>query len=207
MLIYIFQVFVAGGSVLGSSFCITLVTDLLLACMLPTPLIDLREFYHLYSYRNSDVDLFIYGLTAAEANEKLKEIYRDVVSCTKGKVTAFRTLHTITLVSEFPRRQDIICIGDLISVRHIQIILRLYKSPAEILCGFDIDCCAVGFDGIKVWVHPRAARAIKYQMNLVDLSRRSPSYGIPRLNHSNFSLRASSVQVQQARILCGRSWF
>jgi hypothetical protein len=26
-------------------------------------------------------------------------------------------------------------------VPHIQIILRIYKNPTEILMGFDIDCC------------------------------------------------------------------
>jgi len=42
--------------------------------------------------------------------------------------------------------------------------------------GFDIDSCAVGFDGVRVYAHPRAARALKYQFNLVDMSRRSPTY-------------------------------
>jgi hypothetical protein len=28
--------------------------------------------------------------------------------------------------------------------RHIQIVLRLYSSPAEVLTGFDVDACAVG---------------------------------------------------------------
>lgn len=32
-------------------------------------------------------------------------------------------------------------------IRNIQIILRLYKSPAEILAGFDIDCACFGYDG------------------------------------------------------------
>jgi hypothetical protein len=48
-----------------------------------------------------------------------------------------RSKNAITLVSQYP-------------YRHIQIILRLYKSPAEILMGFDVDCCSVGFDGANV---------------------------------------------------------
>lgn len=27
---------------------------------------------------------------------------------------------------------------------HLQIILRIYSSPAEVLMGFDLDSCAVG---------------------------------------------------------------
>jgi hypothetical protein len=50
---------------------------------------------------------------------------------------AFRSTHAITIISEFP-------------YRHIQIVLRLYKSPAEILMGFDVDACSVGYDGERV---------------------------------------------------------
>lgn len=43
----------------------------------------------------------------------------------------------MTFVSEFPFRK-------------IQIVLRLYKTLAEVLHGFDVDCCSVGFDGHTV---------------------------------------------------------
>jgi len=70
--------------------------------------------------------------------------------------------------------------------------LRLYKSPAEILMGFDIDCCSVGFDGVRVWANPRCARALKMQYNLVDLTRRSPSYEVRLFKYSK---RGFSVAV------------
>ncbi|RKP04376.1 ankyrin repeat-containing domain protein, partial [Thamnocephalis sphaerospora] len=60
--------------------------------------------------------------------------------------------------------------------RHIQIILRIYRSPAEVLMGFDVDCCSVGFDGRDVWALPRAHNAFVTQQNRVDMTRRSPSY-------------------------------
>lgn len=31
--------------------------------------------------------------------------------------------------------------------RHIQVVLRLYQSPAEILAGFDVDCACFLYDG------------------------------------------------------------
>ena len=34
--------------------------------------------------------------------------------------------------------------------RRVQIILRLYSSPAEVLMGFDIDSCCVAYDGTSV---------------------------------------------------------
>jgi hypothetical protein len=37
----------------------------------------------------------------------------------------------------------------------VQIVLRLYDSPTEVLLGFDVDCCCVGYDGTSVWALPR----------------------------------------------------
>ena len=46
---------------------------------------------------------------------------------------------------------------------------RLYKSPAEVLMGFDIDSCAVCYDGTTVWALNRARRALNKQYNIVDM--------------------------------------
>jgi hypothetical protein len=47
---------------------------------------------------------------------------------------------------------------------------------SEVLIGFDIDCCSVGFDGTHVYAIPRSRRALNYSVNLVDMSRRSYTY-------------------------------
>ena len=54
-----------------------------------------------------------------------------------GQIYAVRSLRTVTLVSEFP-------------LRKVQIVLRLYKTLAEVLHGFDVDACSIGFDGHTV---------------------------------------------------------
>ena len=69
---------------------------------------------------------------------------------------------------------------------------RLYKSPAEVLMGFDIDSVCVGFDGKRVWALPRAQRAINKGYNLVDMSRRSLTYE-PRL--FKYSKRGFAVAI------------
>eukprot|EP00029_Vermamoeba_vermiformis_P008738 TRINITY_DN4171_c0_g1_i1.p1 TRINITY_DN4171_c0_g1~~TRINITY_DN4171_c0_g1_i1.p1 ORF type:complete len:2196 (-),score=786.80 TRINITY_DN4171_c0_g1_i1:32-6574(-) len=135
------NVFVAGGAVLGSLMNIT----------------DRSGF------KDSDIDMFLYGLTEEEANDKLKHIYFIVQSNTKATCEVIRTKNAVTILGQYP-------------YRHIQIVLRLYKSPAEILMGFDIDACTVGFDGDKVWGLPRAQRALTKRYNLVDMSRRSLTY-------------------------------
>ena len=66
------------------------------------------------------MDLFLYGLTPEQANAKLQEIYFAVTEANPHEVVCFRSKHAVTLVSQYP-------------FRHIQIILRLYKSPAEVL--------------------------------------------------------------------------
>jgi len=74
-----------------------------------------------------------------------------------------RTKNAITIASHYP-------------IRHVQIVLRLYKSVSEILTGFDVDCSCFVYDGSQVYGTPRAIVAFMTQSNTVDLSRRSPSY-------------------------------
>ncbi|KAI9597685.1 ankyrin repeat-containing domain protein [Syncephalis fuscata] len=151
------NVFVAGGAVN--------------ACLLPIPkehsatYSQIRQYYHSTAYGGSDIDLFIYGLDEEQAKIKMDEIYTSVRDSIPWEVTCIRSKNVVTLVSQYP-------------YRHIQIILRLYRSPAEVLMGFDVDCCSVGFDGKKVWALPRAREAFIRQQNSVDMTRRSPSYEV-----------------------------
>ena len=111
----------------------------------------------------SDVDLFLYGLTEREATAKLAEIYDAISERSSSPVLAVKTKHAVTFVQNFP-------------ARHIQVILRLYSSPLEVLVGFDIDSCCVAFDGERAWALPRAVRALNLRANTTDVTRRSLSY-------------------------------
>ena len=87
--------------------------------------------------------------------------------------------HSLVLSAQYP-------------CRSIQIVLRLYSSPAEVLAGFDVDapCCA--YDGDRVWANPRAIVSMMRQSNTVDMTRRSPSYEV-RL--TKYSTRGFEVYV------------
>ena len=50
----------------------------------------------------------------------------------------------------------------------VQLILRLYTSPAEVLLGFDVHSCCIGYDGRNVWALPRCLRALQHQVNVVN---------------------------------------
>ncbi|OHE91823.1 hypothetical protein CORC01_12897 [Colletotrichum orchidophilum] len=137
----------------------------------------LREYYHENFCPASDVDLFLYGLTHEEAIEKIKEIETSVRDAILTEVTVVRTKYAITIASQYP-------------IRHIQIVLRVYKSVGEILTGFDIDAAGGAYDGKQVWVTPRALGSFITQVNQIDLTRRSPSYEnrLSKYSHRNFEV-------------------
>ncbi|KAL8804903.1 MAG: hypothetical protein Q9182_002305 [Xanthomendoza sp. 2 TL-2023] len=123
----------------------------------------LREYYHQQLAPSSDVDLFIWGLDEAAAIEKIKQIEASIRNAILEEVTTVRTKNAITIASHYP-------------IRHVQIVLRLYKSVSEILSGFDVDCSCFAYDGSQVYGTPRGIAAFMTQTNIIDLTRRSPSY-------------------------------
>ena len=69
--------------------------------------------------------------------------------------------------------------------RSVQIVLRLYSSPAEALAGFDVDVACCAYDGDRVWANPRAIVSMMRQSNIVDMTRRSPSYEVRLAKYSS----------------------
>lgn len=109
------------------------------------------------------MDLFLYGLDEEQALEKIKQIEANIRDALLVETTTVRTKNALTIVSQHP-------------VRHIQVVLRMYKSISEILSGFDVDCSCAAYNGHQVYATPRALAAYMTQINTIDLSRRSPSY-------------------------------
>lgn len=160
------NVLVAGGAVL--------------ACLLPGS--DERDLF-----ADTDIDLFLYGLDAAQATAKLRAIYNGVCRAVGGETQVVRTGNAVTIIAGFPHR-------------HVQLVLRLYKSPAEVLLGFDIDACAVGFDGRRVWAVPRSRRAIVQRRNIVDMSRRSLTYEVRLYKYSKRGFAVAVPGFERARV-------
>lgn len=137
----------------------------------------LRQYYHEHFAPASDVDLFLYGLTEEQAIEKIKHIEERIQNSILYETTTIRTKNTITIASQYP-------------TRHVQIVLRIYRSVAEILTGFDVDCSCAAYDGQQVYASPRAIAAYITQTNQVDLTRRSPSYEnrLSKYSHRGFEV-------------------
>eukprot|EP01130_Rhizamoeba_saxonica_P016569 TRINITY_DN7680_c0_g1_i1.p1 TRINITY_DN7680_c0_g1~~TRINITY_DN7680_c0_g1_i1.p1 ORF type:complete len:591 (-),score=138.85 TRINITY_DN7680_c0_g1_i1:60-1832(-) len=145
------NVFIAGGSVL--------------ACLMPVSkevqeIHELREYYQNNSgFEKSDIDLFLYGLDEEKAIKKIEDMYKFFSSKTE-EISALRTNRTVTFLFDKPNRL-------------VQIILRLYSAPAEVLLGFDLDCVGFGADGTRVWCLPRSRWALNNKCNLADPSRQT----------------------------------
>ncbi|KAL8724365.1 MAG: hypothetical protein Q9181_006858 [Wetmoreana brouardii] len=114
-----------------------------------------------------DIDLYLYDLTSEEANRKIEEIYnvwlandqaRSHALGTSSDTMVLKTSKTINFVPKYPNRR-------------VQVILKLLASPLDILLDFDLDACALGFDGSRVLMLPRCARALEtgYSVFTMDL--------------------------------------
>ncbi|KAM5476955.1 hypothetical protein MauCBS54593_000226 [Microsporum audouinii] len=148
---------------------------------------QLRHFYHEKFAPASDVDLFIYGLDEEQAIEKIKQIERKIKDSILYETTSVRTKNTITIVSQYP-------------TRHVQVVLRIYKSISEIITGFDVDCSCVAYDGKNVYAAPRAVAALVTQTNQIDLTRRSPSYENRLSKYSHRGFEVYWPQLDRSRI-------
>ncbi|KAI5840776.1 hypothetical protein DFP73DRAFT_557829 [Morchella snyderi] len=139
---------------------------------------SLREYYHQKLAPASDIDLFIHGIEdPEEAIKKIEQIENTIKDNLLWETTTLRTRNTITIVSQYPNR-------------HVQIVLRLYKSPSQILTGFDVNCSCFAYDGTSVLANPRALGACMTQCNDIDLTRRSPSYEnrLSKYSHRGFEV-------------------
>ena len=77
----------------------------------------------------------------------------------------------------------------------VQLVLQLYESPAEVLLGFDVDSCCLGFDGAEVWALPRALRALRYGTNIVDPIRSKPGRARYEYRLVKYAFRGYSISV------------
>lgn len=101
-------------------------------------------------YKSNDIDMYIYGLTPAEANEKIKHIANVWKENLKpdDEFIMVKNARTITLIGTFPHRR-------------VQIIMKMIKNPAAVLLNFDLDQVAIGYTGDSVLLLPRCARALE----------------------------------------------
>ena len=123
--------------------------------------------------RNVFLNLYIHGLDRNAANQKIEQIYstwNDNLPDSAEKILV-KTARTLTYRPSHPHPV-------------IQIRLKLYQNPTDVLMGLDLDPCAVAYDGSSVFMLPRCARAIEtgymvYTNDLIYGHRLSESGRLP----------------------------
>ena len=142
--------------------------------------LEKRGICALNGFERSDIDIFLYGIESDEdASEKVEKIFQMVKNNSGGDAVFMRSQHAITLLGRNPHRD-------------VQIVLRMYNKPSEVILGFDIDAVAVAFDGNDVYATERAMLALRARTNVVNVTRRSTTYG-KRL--TKYALRGFAVSV------------
>lgn len=118
---------------------------------------------------DSDIDIFLYDIDEKNGFDKIIYIYDVIKNNTSEDILIYRTTNCITFYTQKIK---------------IQIILRLYRSPKEILMGFDVDSCCLGYDGNKIYTNYRGLRSILGGFNIVDEDRQSTTYEYRLLKYS-----------------------
>lgn len=154
-------------------------------------------FSALYGTHLPDVDVFLCRekgclyKTDEEAEHKIYEIIKSVrekFSHVNAEQLSFtRTKYAVTILID--------SIDKSIPVE-IQVILRIYNSPSEVLHGFDVDCCCLGYRNGEIWVTPRAVSALQCGYNTVDFDRLSPSY---EYRLAKYAARGMAIRVPEFR--------
>ncbi|GME30087.1 hypothetical protein DL765_002889 [Neofusicoccum parvum] len=140
----------------------------------------------------SDIDIFLYGLDSDDAAIQriieLEAVVRKNQKLLPNTGLTLRSKNAITFISpKWP-------------FRHVQIILRLYKSISEILTGFDVDCACVAFDGNQVYSNPRGITAIATRTNTIDLSRRSPSMTKTKMMMRKMKKKKKTMKMKKKKM-------
>jgi len=117
----------------------------------------------LNGFHSADIDLFFYGLDEAQAKRRVEEIV-ELVEQNQGRAVLMRSSQAVTIFGQNPHRD-------------VQIVFRLYRRPCEVIHGFDVDCVAVAYDGSEVYLSRRALAAIRARTNVINMTRRSTTYG------------------------------
>lgn len=125
-----------------------------------------------------DIDLFIYGCSEEEAIKTIYrcgEIYREHVNAHRvegesQEIVCTRTSNSISFKSAiFDPARDLV---------PLQVILRLYQTPSEVLHGFDIDSCCMGWNGEDIWLTNRCLFALRMGYNTFNLDKMSEVYEV-----------------------------
>jgi len=151
-----------------------------------------RIFSALFGTPSNDIDLFLHGLSEEQAHQKVRTWFQQMdLPEARARYHALQRFeyapHTYdTLEQAYEEMDSLSVINRVMRTKNalsfrlnlldVQFILRLYRTPSEILHGFDVDSCAIGYDGRQVWMTERFFYSLLAGYNTFSFDRLSPSY-------------------------------
>lgn len=162
------KVVIAGGSVLQA--------------LTSSPGVRTAEWWgKTWRTKKSDVDIFLYCKTPREATRVAGRIFFALVLDGEAWIIT--------------RNGGVITIHNGSRNLEVQIILRLYDSPEEVLIGFDCDCCCCAYDGHTVWATPRCVQALVSGTNILNPLHSWPNKSSYECRLGKYAYRGYSVLV------------
>jgi hypothetical protein len=145
------------------------------------------------SESGGDVDIFIYknaidpkseeskekedNFTVEDASERVVSLLKQILELNKKYLQLINcVLKPFRPFGSVSRSSNCVTFSTA-KGRKVQIIFRLYNTIAEVLHGFDLGCCSIGFDGKKIWTTSRGFYSLYNMVNVVDFTRQSTTMG------------------------------
>lgn len=126
-----------------------------------------------YSIKFSDIDMFIHSCDENTANliiSKMEDITQQEIWQNDNVFVSCFNMND--LVDE--DNKPYISFGTHVT---LQIIKRLYTCPAQIILGFDVDCCCILTTlNANTYITERGAYSLRNGYNVLNFDRMSPSY-------------------------------
>jgi len=120
-----------------------------------------------------DIDIFICGYNSIDKAEKRIQRFIGDLRKKKRILTLTRSEHAITLRLKNKLKNP------------VQLILRLYTTPSEVLHGFDLGSTMVGIWNNKVYTTKLGQFSIENHCNVLNLERRSTTYEYRLMKYAN----------------------
>lgn len=149
------KIFIAGGAIFNHFFGY-----------------DQNKYYQ----RKSDIDIFFVDSEQENILIFINNIAKHIKLILSNKFEYFkdeyinvkRTKNTVSIITSSENNIPV--------YPEFQFILRIYKTYSEVVHGFDIDCCCMGWDGNDFWMTERCEYAIFNGFNTINFEVMSPSY-------------------------------
>jgi hypothetical protein len=133
----------------------------------------------------SDIDIFLYAREAQDASRIARRIFY-ALAVDDERWVVLRSRGVVN-IHNFGARGSV--------ETKIQLILRLYDSPTEVLLGFDVDCCLCAYDGRNVWLAPRCVSALESGTNVLNPLHAWPNRPSYEIRLAKYAARGFAVVV------------